>query len=133
MHRSERVCGTAFLSCRRTTSLVPRRPGLHATGLLRAACVPLRDQRYRDELVARAGCAPAAVEHDAEQRLLVLAADRDAVHALGSCDRAQEFALRREHVGGFARGDVDAAFRIYSRTVAALAAPQLAEIALVLQ
>src|SRR5262245_57779009 len=66
--------------------------------LLRAAGVALGEHRNADDAVACARGAPAAVEHDAVERLLVLAAERDAVHALRSLNGAEELALRREHV-----------------------------------
>ena len=95
-----------------------------------APCSPERSAEFR-RLVARARRAPATVEHDAVQRLLVAAAEGDTVHAVRTVDRAEELAARCEDVGSAAGSHVDSPLGVDGRAVAALAAAQLGELALV--
>jgi len=56
--------------------------------LLRSPGITLRDRGNRDDAVSRARRSPFAVKHDAEERLLVAAAEERAVQALRSWDTA---------------------------------------------
>src|SRR5512138_2853673 len=87
------------------------RPGTVA--LLRSPGIALREHRYRDDLVSRARRAPAAVEHDAEQRPLVRAAERDAVQPLRPGDRAEKLAVGREDVHRRSGADVEPPFGVH--------------------
>jgi hypothetical protein len=66
--------------------------------LLRSPGITLRDRRNRDDAVSRARRSPSAVKHDAEERLLVAA--------------AEERAVRRENVHRLARCNIHAALLI---------------------
>ena len=107
-----------------------RAPG-HCRELLRSPGITLRDRRNRDDPVSRARRSPSAVEHDAEERLLVAAAEERAVQALRTWNAAEELAVGREHIHRLARRNIDAALLIDGRTVAALTALQFAELALI--
>src|SRR5690242_2386487 len=101
------------------------------TLLFRTPRITLRDGWNRDDRVSRGRCPPRAVEHDAEDRLPVLAAEERAVQALRTRNRAEELAVRPEDVHRLTGRDVHVALLIDRGSVATLAALQLSELALI--
>src|SRR5690349_24260164 len=108
----------------------PQNP-LDLDRLLRTAGITFRDGWNRDDAVSRARRSPSSVKHDAEERRLVAAAEECAMQTLRAWDAADELAVGREDVHGFACRDIHAALLIDGRTVAAFPALQFAELALI--
>src|SRR5204863_25826 len=109
------------------TRLEPRAGESWATGpgpLLGPPRVALREGRNRHHLVSGAGRAPRTVEHDAEECLLVAAAEGHPVHALRSLDGPKELAAGGEDVRRSPGGHVETPVGVHRRAVAGFAAAQ---------